>query len=198
MGKGEETRLSVLSAGVRLASERGIDGVSIGLLAEQVGLSKSGLFAHFRSKEALQIAILDESSERFVSLVVAPALKMPRGEPRVRALFTRWEEWSRADFLPGGCIFLRAMLALSEQPGAVRDRLVEIELDWLATISTALRIARDMNHFRADIECDDLARELAAYVYGSALMERMLGPANGAERMRAGIDRILATVQIER
>ena len=100
MSKGAETRQAILERALDLSSVVGLEGVSIGRLADDMDLSKSGLFAHFGSKEALQIGVLEAASERFVDIVVRPALKAPRGERRVRALFERWLEWSRA--LAGG------------------------------------------------------------------------------------------------
>src|SRR4051812_41965890 len=110
MSKGEETRSAVLRQGISLASELGLEGGTIGLLAERAGMSKSGLFAHFKSKEALEVAILDEASALFVAQVIAPALKKARGEPRVRALFDGWMRWAHAEFMPGGCVFVQAMV----------------------------------------------------------------------------------------
>src|SRR5690242_942401 len=104
-------------------------------------MSKSGLFAHFASKEALQIAVLDDARDRFVTTVVSPALKEPRGEPRVRALFDRWLRWEQAAFQPGGCVFVAAAAELDDQEGPVRDRLVEIQRDWVDALETAARIA---------------------------------------------------------
>src|SRR6187200_2559100 len=100
MAKGDETRSAVLGSAIALASKVGFEGLTIGKLAEHVGMSKSGLFAHFSSKENLQVAVLDEAVERFIALVVTPALKMPRGEPRLRSLLERWLDWSKAAFLP--------------------------------------------------------------------------------------------------
>src|SRR5688572_20094465 len=137
MSKGDETRSAVLGSAITLASTVGLEGVTIGKLAEHVGLSKSGLFAHFSSKENLQLAVLEEAMARFVALVIGPALKKPRGEPRVRALFERWLEWSRAEFLPGGCIFVVASVELDDRPGPARDRLIASQKDWFGTLAHA-------------------------------------------------------------
>src|SRR5690348_6360773 len=141
--KGEDTRSNVLGTALSLATQVGLEGVTIGKLADRVGMSKSGLFAHFSSKENLQVAILEEAEAKFVALVVAPALKRPRGEPRVRALLERWLTWSKADFLPGGCIFVAASVELDDRPGPARDRLVAAQRDWFGTLAQAARIAID-------------------------------------------------------
>src|SRR5687768_8025264 len=135
MSKGEETRREILGSALSLASEVGLEGLSIGLLAGRVGMSKSGLFAHFESKERLQVAVLEEATRRFVDLVVAPALRAPRGKPRVVALLERWLSWSQQDFMPGGCIFLSASGELDDRPGPARDALVASQRDWQDTLA---------------------------------------------------------------
>ena len=96
--KGADTRQRILDQAFALASTRGIEGITLGVLASSLELSKSGLFAHFRSREALQVAVLETAVERFRQFVVIPALRAPRGEPRVRALISRWVEWGKAEF----------------------------------------------------------------------------------------------------
>jgi AcrR family transcriptional regulator len=99
MTKGQDTHASLVDAAISFASEEGLAGITIGKLADKVGMSKSGLFAHFSSKENLQVEVLKGAIDRFVVMVVSPALKAPRGEPRVTALFERWLAWK--DMLPG-------------------------------------------------------------------------------------------------
>src|SRR4051812_15045334 len=106
MGKGELTRQAILEKATALASRAGLGGVTIGRLSEELGLSKSGLFAHFGAKDALQVEILRFAADRFVHGVVRPALAAPRGEPRVRAVFERWIVWDRSHTVPGGCVFV--------------------------------------------------------------------------------------------
>src|SRR5262249_42887566 len=152
-------RGAILGRALALASQTGLEGVSIGSLATEVGMSKSGLFAHFQSKEALQVAILETAIAHFVERVVTPALKHPRGEPRVRALIERWLDWSGADIMPGGCIFVSSIAELDDRPGIVRDRLAESQRDWLDALTTAIRIAIDEGHFRKDLRPEELAYE---------------------------------------
>jgi AcrR family transcriptional regulator len=190
--KGEDTRNAVLGTALSLATELGLEGVTIGRLAEHVGMSKSGLFAHFASKENLQVAILDEAVERFVGLVVTPALKKPRGEPRVVALFERWFEWSKSDFLPGGCIFVTAGVELDNRPGPARDRLVSAQRDWLATLAGAARIAIEERHFRASLDTEQLAHEIFSIAYGYHFLRRILDPKLAERRARAAFARLLA------
>ena len=191
MTKGDETKGAVLGSAISLASTLGLEGITIGKLAEHVGMSKSGLFAHFSSKENLQVAILEEAIARFVSLVLSPALKKPRGEPRLRALFERWLEWSKVDFLPGGCIFVTAMVELDDRPGPARDKLVASQKDWVDTIAHAARIGVEEKHFRKDLDCVQLAHEIFSIAYGYHFLRRIGDPAEAEKRSRAAFEHIL-------
>lgn len=189
--KGEETRSAVLGSALSLATQVGLEGLTIGKLAEHVGMSKSGLFAHFSSKENLQVAILEEAVARFVALVVGPALKKPRGEPRVRALVDNWLAWSKQDFLPGGCIFVVAGVDLDDRPGPARDRFIASQKDWLATLANAARIAVEEKHFRKDLDTEQLAHELYSIAYGYHYLRRIGDPARAEKRARTAFERIL-------
>ena len=190
MSKGTETREAILDTALALASTGGLEGLSIGSLAREVGLSKSGLFAHFGSKEELQVAVLRTAVERFVAEVVAPALRQPRGEPRVRALFDRWLAW--AAFLPGGCPFLAVSGELDDRPGPVRDFLVQTQRDWLDAIATAVRIAVSERHFAASLDCDQFAYELYALALGYHQCQRLLGDPRAEERCRQAFEGLVA------
>src|SRR5512143_58339 len=177
MRKGEMTRTAILDRGVQLATQMGLEGLSIGRLASDLGLSKSGLFAHFRSKEALQIQVLDAAAERFVDEVVKPAGRESRGEPRVKALFERWLGWAKSNSGPGGCLFVAAAAELDDRPGPVRDRLVELQKGWLDTIGIVYRTAVDERHFRADAAPSQSAPVLDSLPLGNPHVWRpMLDP----------------------
>jgi len=163
--KGEETRQAILSEAAQVASQRGLEGLTIGRLASELDLSKSGLFAHFRSKEALQVETLRHAAGLFVDFVVRPALTAPRGEPRLRALFGRWIEWARADVLPGGCLFVAASVEFDDRDGPVRDEIVRQQRDWIEVIANVARTGVTEGHFRADLDLDQMAWD----VYGIAL-----------------------------
>src|SRR5713226_5768491 len=122
MRKGANTRHAILTHATGLASQVGLTGLTIGALADHLQLSKSGLFAHFRSKEALQIQVLEHAAASFVEAVVRPALQQPRGEPRMRALFERWLEWGQAEALPGGCVCVQ-LTRRRHEDAAPRQRL---------------------------------------------------------------------------
>jgi AcrR family transcriptional regulator len=194
--KGASTRDAVLGHALALASEVGLEGVTIGTLADRARMSKSGLFAHFESKEALQIAVIDEAADRFVRDVVAPALKQRRGEPRLRALLENWSAWANAEFMPGGCVFVASIADLDSTEGPVRDRLAETQRDWLETLATAIRIAIDEGHFRKDLDPAQLAHELLTLAYGAHLIGRLLRDRTTEARHRAAVERLLADARI--
>lgn len=196
MTKGEDTKSAVLGRALSLATQVGLEGVTIGKLADEVGMSKSGLFAHFSSKENLQVAILEEAISRFVALVVAPAFKKPRGEPRLRALFDNWLAWSKVDFLPGGCIFVVAGVELDDKPGVARDRFVASQKDWLATLAGAVRIGIEERHFRKDVDPDQVAHEIYSIAYGYHSLRRIVDPTRAEKRARAAFERIVLDARV--
>ena len=191
MSKGASTREAVLGHALALASEVGLTGVTIGTLAERASMSKSGLFAHFDSKEALQIAILDSAEERFIAEVVVPALKKKRGEPRLRALLSNWLAWKDAAFMPGGCVFVASIADLDDKPGPVRDRLAQTQRDWLAVLARATRICIEEGHFRADLDPDQLAHQILTAAYGAHLITRLLRDPGREARNLAALESLL-------
>jgi len=172
--KGEQTREAILTHALGLATRIGFEGLTIGRLADDLRMSKSGLFAHFRSKEGLQLEILRMAGARMVDTVVKPALSTPRGEPRVRALFERWLAWEQSPGLPGGCPFMAASFELDDRPGPVRDFVVQNLRDWMDTLAGAARIAVQEGHFRVDLDCEQFAHDCQgiglAFVHASRLM----------------------------
>ena len=173
MRKGEATRATILDEAVQIASRTGFDGLSIGGLAEAVEMSKSGLFAHFRSKEQLQLQTMERARERFVDIVVRPALAGPRGEKRVRAVFDGWLTWSR-QALDGGCIFVAAAVELDDRPGPLRDALVANERDWLELLATVAGAAVAEGEFRPDLDLQQFAFEVHAVMLGHHHASRLL------------------------
>jgi AcrR family transcriptional regulator len=160
MSKGEETRREIVERALVLAGERGLEGLSLGTLAADLKLSKSGLFAHFRSKEALQIDVVRRAIAHFTAEVVMPALTLPRGEPRVRAMFERYLAWIGGPGRPGSCFFMALTQEYDDRPGAVRDLLVQSQRDWRQTLARACQIAVAEGHFRADLDTTQFAYEL--------------------------------------
>jgi AcrR family transcriptional regulator len=192
VSKGQATRQHILDHALGLATVVGLDGLTIGRLAEELELSKSGLFAHFGSKEALQVAVIEEAGRQFVQEVMVPALREPRGEPRVRTLFERWLVWGER---PGGCFFISATAELDDRPGPARDALVRIQKDWLAALATAVRLGVEEGHFRADLDIKQLAFESYSLMLGCHLFARFLRDRSAVARTRKGFETLLAAAR---
>jgi AcrR family transcriptional regulator len=195
MRKGEQTRAAILDRAVQLASAVGLEGLTIGRLASEAALSKSGLFAHFASKEALQVQTLERAAERFVEVVVKPGLAARRGEPRVRELFERWLRWPAEVPQPGGCIFVAASAELDDRPGPARDRLAQLQRDWLDVLAGAVRVARDEGHFRAGVEPEQLAFEMYGIMLVTHLASRLLRDRQAVPRARRAFERLLESAR---
>lgn len=195
MSKGEATRQAILGRAFELATVVGVSGLSIGRLAEATGLSKSGLFAHFGSKEALEVAVVGEAQRQFVDEVMLPALREPRGEPRVRAMFERWLTWGER---PGGCFFVGTSSELDDRPGPARDALVQSCKDWIDAIATAVRIAVSEGHLRPDTDPDQLSFELYGIVMGAHTFHRFLRLPGSLDRARAAFEQLLTTARVTR
>jgi AcrR family transcriptional regulator len=196
MAKGEVTRNAILDSAVRLTSVHGLQGITIGQLADEMNLSKSGLFAHFKSKEALQMAVLEQAAALFLDVVVRPALREPRGEPRLRALFEHWLEWSRDSQLPGGCVFVTASVELDDQPGPVRDLLVAKQRDWIDLIANCARMAVDVGHFRSNLDGRRFAQELYGLLLAHYHFSRLLSDPDSEARTRSGFEHLLARSRV--
>jgi AcrR family transcriptional regulator len=195
MGKGELTRQAILDRATALASRVGLEGVTIGRLSEDLGLSKSGLFAHFGAKDALQVEILRYAADRFVQDVVKPALATPRGEPRVRAIFERWLGWGRSHTVPGGCLFVAAASELDDRPGRARDELVRLQRDWMDTIAICFRSGITEGHFRADADPEQFAHDLYGVMLGCHHAARLLRDPAAESRARAAVESLLAAAR---
>lgn len=192
VAKGEATRQTILARALPLAKTVGVTGLTIGRLAEDTGLSKSGLFAHFGSKEALEVAVVEEAARQFVEEVVVPALREPRGEPRVRALFEHWAAWGQR---PGGCFFVGASAELDDRPGPPRERLVQALRDWIDTMATAAKIAIVERHFRPDLDIEQFAFDLYAIMLGSHTYSRFLHDRTTPARTRDAFERLVAAAR---
>lgn len=193
MTKGAETREAVLDTASRLARTVGLGGLTIGTLAASADLSKSGLYAHFRSKESLQIQILEHTRKRFVVEVLAPSLATPRGEPRVRALFENWLAW---DGKEGGCLFVAASSELDDQPGPVRDELVRYQQDWLDSLAEVFRTALSEGHFRPDADPEQFAFETDGIMLSHHMSSRLLGDEQSAAKARRAFEGLLDRARI--
>lgn len=191
MGKGEFTRQSIVDRAMTIASRVGLEGLTIGTLANELQLSKSGLFAHFKSKEVLQVSVLEAAAARFVADVVRPALKVARGEPRFRALFDNLLAWPTRDDLPGGCPITAAVCELDDRPGPAREVLVRQQRDWLDTIATVVRTAIAEGHFRADVDAEQVAFEVWGIEMAYHGSMRLLDDPEAKERAREAFEALI-------
>lgn len=193
MSKGEETRRTVLEQAVRTAARSGLSALTIGTLADQTGMSKSGLFAHFKSKEALQVRVLEFAGETFVDEVVRPALAAPRGEKRVLTLFEHWLAAARDG--DSECLFTSAAWEYDDQPGPVRDQLVRMHLDFADSVAQMFRTGVAEGDFREDADAEQFAFELHGIMLAFFHTHRLLGDAAAGDRARAAFARLLDTVR---
>jgi AcrR family transcriptional regulator len=165
--KGERTRQSILERAVDVASLEGLEGLTIGRLADELGMSKSGLFAHFGSKEELQIATVEAASQRYIVEIFAPALQAPRGYPRLLAICNSWLSYLRRGVFPGGCFFAAASFEFDSRPGAVRDFVARLMGDWIGALEKAIRMAQEEGHLDRDVDPEQLAFELNSLFFGA-------------------------------
>lgn len=192
MSKGLKTRTAILTEALRAASVEGFQGISIGMLADRLKMSKSGLFAHFGSKEELEKAVLDEAGQRFVAEVWAPARSAPRGRPRLEAVFRHWLDWSlNNDDLPGGCLFMTLAAEIDDKPGPVRDQLAEMQNQWQATLARSAQIAIQEGQFRPDLDPRQFAYDLQGIIMAMGYYRRLLRDKAAVERCEAAFADLL-------
>lgn len=196
MSKGEQTRKHIIDHAFTMAAEIGLEGVSLGVLATKTGLSKSGLFAHFQSKESLQLAVVEEACERFTAIVMIPALREPRGEPRIRALFERFMVWT-ASHKPGGCIFQSLSQEYDDRPGPVRDRVIAAQQEWLDSIKRVAAGGVEQGDFRADLDPDLFAFEFQALLMAHQYVGKLLEDPNAAALGKASFEALLARSRLQ-
>jgi AcrR family transcriptional regulator len=191
MGKGEDTRAAIVDQALKLVSTVGLAKLSIGALASATGMSKSGLFAHFDSKGQLQLQVLEEARQRFVDMVIAPALKKPRGEARIRALFENtMQQWETA--FPGGCVFSAVAAELDDQPGPARDYLVEVQKDYQDVVKRAAQIAIDAGEFRKTLDPGQFAFEFGSITAAYHHFGRLLGDLRAEQHAYNAFEALLA------
>jgi AcrR family transcriptional regulator len=161
--KGERTRHAILSTAAKLATQEGLEPLSIGRLAEATGMSKSGLFAHFGSKEELQLATVEHAAALFVAEVVAPAREAPKGLARVWALCDHMVDYAERQVFPGGCFFAATSAEFNNRPGPVRDRIEEMMRSWLSYLEHAVEQAQEAGELDPSISAREIAFQLDAF-----------------------------------
>jgi AcrR family transcriptional regulator len=193
MGKGEETRAMILDAALAQASEGGFESLTIGGLAAKTGLSKSGLFAHFGSREDLQIATLDHAAQRFIDTVMAPAMQVERGLPRVRAIFNGWLTWTQCNELGFGCPLHAAAIEFDDRPGPVRAHIVAHFERLQTAMERALTLAIEAGHLRPGLDVQQAVFEVLGIIFAYYHNARLLQRPDASSRAQAAFERLLAT-----
>lgn len=195
IAKGDRTRRAILEEALQLASVVGLDGLTIGTLADRLGLSKSGLFAHFGSKEALQQAIIETGVDRFTATVVRPALARPSPVERVRALFEGWMRWSEEE-TAGGCLFVTAAVEFDDRPGPVRDQLADLHRQWLGVIEDVARGAKAAGDFRSDLDEAQFSHDFHAILLGFNQARRLVRDPDAGTKAGRAFARLLRDASI--
>ena len=185
--KGERTRQSIIERAVDLASLEGLEGLTIGRLADDLKMSKSGLFAHFGSKEDLQLATVDAAAETYIREIFRRALEQPRGYPRLLAICDSWLSYVRRGVFPGGCFFAAASFEFDSRPGPVHDRIRKLMDDWIESLERAIRMAIDEGHLRADVDPAQLAFELNSLFFGANFALNLLGDQEATNKARSAV-----------
>ena len=188
--KGQQTKAAIVEAALGLASQIGLEGLSIGALAEITGMSKSGVFAHFGSREELQITVIREYHERFEREVFYTALQAPRGIPRLQALFDNWMVRTTTE-IDSGCIYISGAVEFDDRAGPVRDALVSTVTTWQTAVRRAVEQAQEENHLTREVDPMQLAFEIHGLILALHYEARFLKVPGAAERARQGFARLL-------
>jgi AcrR family transcriptional regulator len=189
--KGQQTKAVIVEAALGLATQIGLEGLSIGALAEVTQMSKSGVFAHFGSREELQISVIREYHTRFEEEVFYPALAAERGLPRLRAMFANWMQRTSVE-IDSGCIYISGAVEFDDRPGPVRDALASSVMTWHAALRRTIVMARELGHLRADAEDEQMLFEIHGLILALHYEARFLKNPGSIDRAHAGFDNILA------
>lgn len=188
--KGQQTKAAIVDAALGVATQIGLEGLSIGALAEATQMSKSGVFAHFGSREELQISVIREYHRRFEQDVFYPALDEPRGLPRLRAMFANWMKLISIE-IDSGCLYISGAVEFDDREGPVRDALVSSVMTWHQALRRAIQSARELGHLRADVNDEQMLFEIHGLILALHYEARFLKNPGSIARANAGFDRIL-------
>lgn len=189
--KGQQTRAAIIEAALGLASQIGLEGLSIGALAEVMQMSKSGVFAHFGSREELQISVVREYHAKFEEEIFVPAIREARGLPRLRAMFERWVKRVSVE-VDSGCIYISGAVEFDDRPGPVRDALVGMVRAWHQALEKAIRMAMDEGHLKADADPMQMLFEIHGLILALHHDARFMRNAGALDRAYRGFERIVA------
>jgi AcrR family transcriptional regulator len=194
--KGQQTKAAIVDAALGLATQIGLEGLSIGALAEVMHMSKSGVFAHFGSREELQISVIREYHVRFEEEVFYPALQSERGLPRLRAMFENWMNRTSIE-IDSGCLYISGAVEFDDRPGPVRDALASSVKTWMSAMYRAIVQAKKVGHLLADADEHQMAFEIHGLILALHYEARFLKTAGSLGRANAGFAHILARYGVE-
>jgi AcrR family transcriptional regulator len=192
MRKGELTRAAILDVALELASRNGLEGLTIGLLADKMNMSKSGVFAHFGSREDLQMEVLKLYHHRFEQEVFFPSVKEPRGLPRLEAMFARWVKRVSVE-IASGCIYISGAVEYDDRPGPIREELVSMVRAWQGALLRAVQQAADNGDLKPDTDAEQLVYEMYGMILALHHDARFLRTPGALERARRGFERLIET-----
>ena len=192
--KGEQTRASILDVALDLASREGLEGLTIGVLAERMSMSKSGVFAHFGSREDLQIDVLKLYHQQFEQEVFYPSLREPRGLPRLQSLFSRWIARVSLE-IASGCIYISGAVEYDDRPGPIRDQLLDMVDTWQRALQRAAQQAIDEGHLRTGTDPKQLVFEMYGLVLALHHDARFIRSPGAIARAHAGFQRLIASAR---
>jgi AcrR family transcriptional regulator len=194
MTKGFNTKENILKAALDLTSKFGLESLSIGVLAKTVGMSKSGLFGHFKSKERLQMMVMDYAADNFTKQVIIPALSNPRGLPRLESMMKNWKSWS-GTYLAGGCPFLSSIVEFDDRPGNVRDHIKHLQSQMIKTFERTIEISVEENQIKSDTSVKQIAYEFYSNMIGYHIYSRLLTDEDSNIMFNNSFERILESVK---
>lgn len=189
--KGQQTKAVIVEAALGLATHIGLEGLSIGALADVTGMSKSGVFAHFGSREELQISVVREYHARFEQEVFYPAMTAARGVARLRAMFGHWMQRTSIE-IDSGCIYISGAVEFDDRAGPVRDALASSVRTWLAAMKRAIEQSKELSELRADVNPEQMLFEIHGLILALHYEARFLQTPGSIDRANAGFDNILA------
>ena len=190
MRKGEQTRAAILDVALELASRNGLEGLTIGLLADRMSMSKSGVFAHFGSREDLQLEVVKLYHHRFEQEVFYPSIKEARGLPRLVAMYTRWVKRVSVE-IASGCIYISGAVEYDDREGPIREQLVSMVRAWQDALLRSIEQAVEVRHLRADLDAAQLVFEMHGLILALHHDARFLRNPGAVERARAAFERLV-------
>ena len=190
MRKGEQTRAAILDVALELASRNGLEGLTIGLLADRMSMSKSGVFAHFGSREDLQLEVVKLYHHRFEQEVFYPSIKETRGLPRLVAMYTRWVKRVSVE-IASGCIYISGAVEYDDREGPIREELVSMVRAWQGALLRSVEQAIELKHLHTGFDAEQLVIEMHGLILALHHDARFLRNPGAVERARAGFERLI-------